>query len=246
MGYIQKETKETCHNLKGRSKEFCLCNGKKNCARHEVYIILSTYLPHETTCIRIKQHSYQFCRRQNCAWRNTKYVFILYNEHTHTHTYTYRMASLHSSPWTQHNIHVGHSPRNGSVPSVYILRSTRELILATFSKGSATEPASVIERRALFRKKMFVSPSFGLLCVSAFAPRQRIPLAHARHAFWSCPFPFQPWLCDMCARIFTHSERTLLFLLVLPLLHFYKTSNIPSIAKIQNPSKFQDKPFWWK
>ena len=153
MGYIQKETKETCHNLKGRSKEFCLCNGKKNCARHEVYIILSTYLPHETTCIRIKQHSYQFCRRQNCAWRNTKYVFILYNEHTHTHTYTYRMASLHSSPWTQHNIHVGHSPRNGSVPSVYILRSTSKLLLATFYKGSATEPASVIERRALFRKK---------------------------------------------------------------------------------------------
>ena len=85
MGYIQKETKETCHNLKGRSKEFCLCNGKKNCARHEVYIILSTYLPHETTCIRIEQHSYQFCRRQNCAWQNTKYVFILYNEHTHTY-----------------------------------------------------------------------------------------------------------------------------------------------------------------
>ena len=114
------------------------------------------------------------------------------------------MASLHSSPWTQHNIHVGHSPRNGSVPSVYILRSTRELIRTTFSKGSATEPASVIERRALFRKKclfllLLVYYVYQLLRRSNVY-RWRTQDMH----FYSCPFPFQPWLCDMCARIFTH------------------------------------------
>ena len=139
MGYIQKETKETCHNLKGRSKEFCLCNGKKNCARHEVYIILSTYLPHETTCIRIKQHSYQFCRRQNCAWRNTKYVFILYNEHTHIHTHTeWRHCTpllelSTTSTWVTHLATAPFHPSTFSVP-------LENSFLPPFLKGRQRSP----------------------------------------------------------------------------------------------------------
>ena len=144
-------------------------------------------------------------------------MYSSYITNTHTHTYTYRMASLHSSPWTQHNIHVGHSPRNGSVPSVYILRSTRELILATFSKGSATEPASVIERRALFWKKCLFLLLLVYYVYHAFAPRQRIPLAHTRHALLFVPLSFSTvTLWYVRAHIYTQWAHTVVFIGVAP------------------------------
>ena len=138
------------------------------------------------------------------------------------------MASLHSSPWTPYKIHVGHSPRNDSAPAVHILRFMYEVFVSNFSKGSATESVGVSERRALFRK-MFVSLSFGLLCVSVL--RSSICRWRMTCIIFLCPFPFQPWLL-WYARAQTHTASAqCCFYWCCPSCT-YKTTNIPSIAKI--------------
>ena len=110
------------------------------------------------------------------------------------------MASLHSSPWTPYNIHVGHSPRNGSVPAVSKIRCYYKLVVNNFSKGSATDSVGVIERRALFQKNVCFSFVWFIMCI-IFA-HHRFPLAHNMQ-YVRAPFLFNRDF-EMCSRWNAH------------------------------------------
>ena len=174
----------------------------------------------------IKQHIYQ----QQHFYRSILTTFV------HGTLYSLQnMASLHSSPWTPYKIHVGHSPRNDSVPDVCVFRSLYEVIVNIFSKGSATQYVSVTERRALFRK-MFVSLSFWcLLCVWYFA-QQRIPLLRTT-CITFVPLSFSTvtsWFALTHTR--THNRmHTVVFIGVAPFVLVYKqnTLNRKNLTKFQ-------------
>ena len=148
------------------------------------YHILEVY---KITCISSKSSSW--------------YKYFVYTVFVHGRLYSLQnMASLHSSPWTPYNIHVGHSPRNGSVPAVSKIRCYYKLVVNNFSKGSATDSVGVIERRALFQKNVCFSFVWFIMCIT-FA-HHRFVLPHNMQ-YVRAPFLFNRDF-GICARKSTY------------------------------------------